>query len=79
MENTYYRFEDAVRKAEEIIGGGILVDNAGTEWDCFNLMDCNEEKEEGGEAYWCVGWDGRIGYTENNGYSVDWQFLPKED
>jgi len=78
MNNTYYNFLDAVKASEIIIGdNGILVDNSGTEWNCFNLFDYPDTKNEGGDAYWCVGIDGQIGYTEDNGENVSWIYLPK--
>lgn len=80
--NRYYDFKEAVKASESIIGNGILIDSAGTEWDCFNLLDNiddSDSREAGGNAYWCIGWDGSIGYTEDNGYNVRWDFKPIQD
>jgi len=76
--NRYYNFTDAVKESEKIIGDkGILVDNSGAEWDCCNLFDHPDARDNGGDAYWCVGHDGRIGYTQDNGHNVRWDLLVK--
>ena len=74
MENRFYKFKDAVREAIERLDRSLLVDNAGDEWDCYNLLDLDDERQEGGDVYWCVGWDGSIGYTDDNGYHVRWDY-----
>lgn len=74
----YYKFVDAVKAAEKLIGNSLWEDNAGNKWDCFNLMDYPDSREEDGDAYWCVGSDGAIGYTEDNGYNVRWDYSPMQ-
>lgn len=76
MDNAYYVFKDAVKAAEGIVGKGLLEDGSGRIWDCNNLSDVDDSKPEGGDGYWCVGWDGSIGYTEDNGYNVRWDYIP---
>lgn len=76
MSNIFYDFLKAVRAAEEIIGDGLLVDGTGARWDCYNLSDHPDSRPEGGDAYWCVGWDGSVGYTEDNGHNVRWDYIP---
>lgn len=76
-DNTYYNFLDAVKAAEQIVGEDrLLVDNAGTKWDCFNLMDYPDSRPVDGDEYWCVSHDGYIGYTVDNGYNVEWIYSP---
>lgn len=75
MDNRYYDFNEAVKASEKIIGEkGQLIDTTGEIWDCFNLMDNRDSREEEGSSYWCVGYDGSIGYTENDGCNVRWDF-----
>ncbi len=76
MNNRFYNFTEAVKASQEIIGDGLLEDNEGTKWDCFNLMDYPDNREIGGDAYWCVGHNGSIGYTDDNGYNVRWDYIP---
>lgn len=72
-ENVFYSFIDAVKASKKILGEDeiLLVDNSGTEWDHFNLLDVLDDVKDGDE-YWVVGIDGNIGLTENNGYNVEW-------
>lgn len=74
MNNSYYNFRDAVMAAEKVVGNALLEDNSGTRWSCDILSDQLDDRPEGGDAYWCVGWDGAIGYTEDNGYNVRWDY-----
>lgn len=76
--NKYLTLMEACKVAEEKLEGNLLVDNSGTEWDTFNLMDC-ESQDTDDDNYYCVGWDGRIGFTNNNGVNVDWIYKVKED
>lgn len=75
MENKYYYFIEAVKESAKIIGDSLLTDGENM-WDCFNIMDYPDSREEGGDVYWCVGYDGSIGYTEDNGYNVNWLLVP---
>lgn len=77
MDNRFYNFTDAVKAAEARLDDGqLLEDNAGNKYTCDNLMDYPDSRPDNGDTYWCVGYDGAIGYTENNGYNVCWCYTP---
>lgn len=77
MDNRFYNFTDAVKAAKlRLDNGQLLEDNAGNQWACNDLIDYPDSKTDGGDTYWCVGYDGAIGYTEDNGYNVRWDYKP---
>lgn len=72
MNNKYMSLKDAVKEAVKVIAEEqFLTDSNGIEWDTFNLMD-QDGYECDNDNYYCVGHDGSIGYTRDNGINVDW-------
>ncbi|KAK9679512.1 hypothetical protein QE152_g40013 [Popillia japonica] len=78
MDNRYNTLLDAIKVAETLLDDGqLLEDNSGTKWDVDNLWDAEFDQEESKEdpgCYYCVGYDGSIGYTGDNGYNVQWLY-----
>lgn len=83
MDNRYNTLLDAIKVAESLLDDGqLLKDNSGVEWDLDNLWDvefCNDgfDQSKGSanhNCYYCVGYDGSIGYTVDNGYNVQWLY-----
>lgn len=73
MENKYTWREVLEEAKSRLSEGQLLEDNSGTQWDIYNLMDCEGEQTDD-ERYYCVGYDGRIGFTKDNGYNVEWLY-----
>jgi len=77
MENKYSTLKSAVEEAATRLDGDLLIDNAGTIWDTDNLLDeiatvGNGEDPNGG--YYCVGYNGSIGITYDDGHNVAWLY-----
>lgn len=83
-DNKYCSFIDALEESARIIGDdGFLIDGDGVTWDIFTLMDYTADAymikdDDDNYAYWCVGFDGSIGFTRDDGYHVLWLFKPED-
>lgn len=69
--NKYDTLREAVLAAQELLDKDELLDDGADLWDVYNLLDAVAD-EEPVDGYYCVGYDGRIGYTEDNGTTVKW-------
>lgn len=85
MDNRYNTLLEAINGAETLLDDGqLLEDNSGNKWDIPNLQDAvseakefdQEESETDPDCYYCVGIDGSIGYTKDNGHNVEWLYKP---
>lgn len=74
--SSKYTWEEALKAAEERLEEGqFLGDGLGVKWDIDNLLELPEGVEGfdvDDDNYYCVGWDGSIGITRDNGYNVEW-------
>lgn len=81
MENRYNSLKEALEVAKERLEENQLLDDGATNWDIDNLKESiasNEDMEQkcDNNNYYCVGFDGRIGFTNDNGYNVQWLYTP---
>ena len=76
MENKYLTLKSAVEEAVTRLDGDLLIDNAGTVWDTDNLLDeiAAGNGEDIDDGYYCVGHDGSIGVTHDDGHNVTWLY-----
>lgn len=80
-ENCYLTLMDACKVSAERLDEGQLLDDGANDWGIDNLIDevYNSDSEEldGEDNYYCVGYDGSIGITHDNGYNVEWIYKVK--
>ena len=77
MDNKYLTLTEAIKYAATLLDEGDLwMDNSGTSWDDFNLLDvaAADETETDDDVYYCVGFNGNIGLTQDSGYNVEWLY-----
>lgn len=79
--NCYLTLLDALREAAERIEEGQQIESNAETWDIYNLIEAAEQSDEepldGDKSYYCVGWDGGIGLTHNDGVNVEWIYTIK--
>jgi len=80
-ENCYTTLLQAAKATENKIEDGQLLNDGANNWDIFNLIEhikreeyLNKNELDGEENYYCIGINGEIGITHDNGYNVDWIF-----
>ena len=78
-ENCYTTLTEACRVSAERLEENQLLDDGSQDWDIYNLMEIAQELKEldGENNYYCVGHDGSIGITEDNGNNVNWIYRVK--
>lgn len=75
-DNCFVTLKGACEAANERLGENQLLDDGAENWDIENLMAAAADSEEldGKDNYYCVGHDGSIGITNDNGYNVNWVY-----
>lgn len=79
-DNCYLTFLEAKTEAEKRCGKKITIDNRFIpkrlqQLGIYSSFE-NEERLNGIDDYYCIGYDGRIGCTSNNGVDVNWFAFP---
>ena len=77
MANTYKTLYDAVKAAQPALErNNALLDDGADFWDVDNLLvaiyNSDTDTDAGEYGYYVVAPDGSIGYTADDGYSVQW-------
>lgn len=70
-----YTWAEALAESKKRLEEGAFLSDGANMWDIDNLSDYPEGVtgfvvED--ENYYCVGWDGSIGITRDDGFNVDW-------
>lgn len=75
MDNKYMTLLNAVKEAATRLDEGDLLSDGANDWDIDNLMDELDSAADlvtDDTTYYCVGYDGSVGLTRDNGYNVEW-------